>query len=57
MIYIEQASYDTSPTIFLVEDGLQNFKKMRNEYNEGCEYQLYEDYNQTKLAPSILDRW
>ncbi len=56
MIYVEQALI-TGPTIFLVEDGLQNYMIMRNGYNEGCEYQLYEDYNQTKLAPSILDRW
>ncbi len=57
MIYIEKDDYDSDPNIFLVEDGLQNFMIMRNGYNEDSEYQLYEDYNQTKLAPSILDRW
>ena len=56
MIYVEQ-SWGIDPTIFLVEDGLQNYMIMRNGYNEDCEYELYEDHNQTKLAPSILDRW
>lgn len=57
MIYFEQAVYDLSPAIFLVEDNLSNFMIMRNSYNEDIEYQIYNDYNQTKLAPSILDRW
>ena len=57
MIYYEQSFVDETPTLFLVEDNLSNFMIMRNRYNEDCEYQIYNDYNQTKLAPSILDRW
>lgn len=57
MIYFEQAVYDLGPTIFLVEDNLSNFMIMRNGYNKDCEYQIYGDFNQTELAPSILDRW
>lgn len=57
MIYFEQNVVDEPPTLFLVEDNLSNFMIMRNSYNEDIEYQIYNDYNQTKLAPSILDRW
>lgn len=57
MIYIEQSVVDETPILFLVEDNLSNFMIMRNSYNEDTEYQIYNDYNQTKLAPSILDRW
>lgn len=57
MIYFEQSVIGESATLFLVEDNLSNFMIMRNSYNEDIEYQIYNDYNQTKLAPSILDRW
>lgn len=57
MIYFEESPPGLSPNIFLVEDNLSNFMIMRNGYNEDYEYEIYDDFNQTKLAPSILDRW
>lgn len=57
MIYFEESPSGSSQDIFLVEDNLSNFMIMGNGYNEDCEYLIYDDFNQTKLAPSILDRW
>ena len=55
MIYIEQSS--SSPYVYLVDDNLKNFMLMRNGFKENIDYLIFEDFNQTKLAPSILDRW
>lgn len=57
MIYLEVSPPDDSVNIFFVEDNLSNFMIMRNGYNEDCDYEIYDEYNQTKLAPSLLDRW
>lgn len=55
MIYFEQ--YFSSPYVYLVDDNLKNFMLMRNGFKVNTSYLIFKDFNQTKLAPSILDRW
>jgi len=62
MIYYEWGTVDDYHGIFLVPEDADGFEFIsRGELSSSCEaYRIYDttyEINQTKLAPSILDRW
>jgi hypothetical protein len=54
MIYYENSGMDS---VFLVEEDYRYFRTLPKAVNYHREYEIYDDFCQTKLAPSVLDSW
>lgn len=54
MIYYENSGIDS---VFLVEEDCIYFRTLPTAGTLHQKYEIYDENYQTKLAPSVLDRW